>query len=101
MDRVDDSIVIGNYVEAKDINLLRANGIRFILCLDDDLIPRTPEDLGVESVDVVALKDGPAIGQSCSRQLLNRHWTAFGRRQVFSCIVELGTAGRSVSWRDV
>ena len=58
MDKITDDIWIGSFVDARDRNALRQNGIRSILCLDGGLIDTTAEKLGVERVEIVKLIDG-------------------------------------------
>lgn len=59
MNPVTDTIWIGTFVEARNVSLLRAHGIRSIVCLDGELVPGEAEALGVEAVEVVPLIDGP------------------------------------------
>jgi dual specificity phosphatase 12 len=58
MDKITDSIWIGNYIDAADRNALEAAGIRSILCLDGCLTGEGARDVGVERVEVVELIDG-------------------------------------------
>jgi len=58
MDRITDSIWIGNYLDAQDREAITKAGIRSILCLDGCLAQATAAELGVERVEVVQLVDG-------------------------------------------
>ena len=58
MDRITDSIWIGNYIDARDEEAKAKAGIRSILCLDGCLEDAKPEDLGVARIDIVQLIDG-------------------------------------------
>lgn len=59
MDWITKQIAIGNHLEAQDAALLKNQGIASILCLDGCLMGHSPSDLGVESIAIVLLKDGP------------------------------------------
>ena len=59
MDWITDDIAIGNYLDAQDRDMLKTNGIRSVLCLDRTLQGRAPADLGLKSIEVVPLEDGP------------------------------------------
>src|SRR5712691_3217835 len=58
MDKITDSIWIGNYLDAADREKLRAMGIRAILCLDGCMIGKSRVDAGVERMEVVEIIDG-------------------------------------------
>ena len=58
MDSITEKIWIGNYLDAKDRATLAASGIRSILCLDGCLGGATPEQAGMERIEVVELIDG-------------------------------------------
>ena len=58
MDRITDSIWIGNYIDARDEEAKAKAGIRSILSLDGCLADATAEDLSVTRIDVVQLIDG-------------------------------------------
>jgi protein tyrosine phosphatase (PTP) superfamily phosphohydrolase (DUF442 family) len=58
MDQITDDIWIGSSTEAKDLDSLRREGIRSILCLDGCLLGKKAEHLGVNSIEVVELVDG-------------------------------------------
>lgn len=59
MDWVTDQIAIGNYLEAQDAALLKAQGIRSALSLDGVLRGTDPKSLGLDDIEVVPLDDGP------------------------------------------
>lgn len=58
MDRITDSIWIGNYVDVRDKEAKANAGIRSILCLDGCLADAKAEEMGVERIEVVELIDG-------------------------------------------
>jgi dual specificity phosphatase 12 len=58
MDRITDSIWIGNYLDAADRENLRAMGVRAVLCLDGCMSGKSVADVGVERVEVIELIDG-------------------------------------------
>jgi len=58
MDRITESIWIGNYLDAANQLALRTAGIRAILCLDGCMAAKSPSEAGVERVEVVELLDG-------------------------------------------
>lgn len=58
MDRITDSIWIGNYLDARDQEAIANAGIRSILCLDGCLADAKTEEIGVERIEVVELIDG-------------------------------------------
>ena len=58
MDRITESIWIGNYLDAKNQESLASSGIRSTLCLDGCLVGVKPEELGLERIEVVELIDG-------------------------------------------
>jgi protein-tyrosine phosphatase len=58
MDRIIDSIWIGNYLDARDTEAKASAGIRSILCLDGCLADAKAEAMGVERIEVVELIDG-------------------------------------------
>jgi protein-tyrosine phosphatase len=58
MDWITDTIAIGNYREAQDVELLRRHGIVSILSLDGTLQARHAAELGLKEVDAVHLEDG-------------------------------------------
>lgn len=59
MDWITDDVAIGNYIEAQDVEFLSRNGFRSVLSLDGTLSRWEPEDLGLDEVVVIPLKDGP------------------------------------------
>ncbi len=59
MDRITETIWIGNSDEAKDRESLRLAGIRSTLCLDGCMRGVGAEEVGVDRVEVVELIDGP------------------------------------------
>jgi protein-tyrosine phosphatase len=56
---ITDTIAIGNYLEAQDVELRRQEGIASILCLDGAMDGQNAEILGVNAVEVFRLIDGP------------------------------------------
>lgn len=58
MDRITDSIWIGNYLDARDQEAKARAGIRSIICLDGCLADTNAEEMGVERIEVVELIDG-------------------------------------------
>ena len=58
MDRITESIWIGNYLDARDEQAKAAAGIRSILCLDGSLAGATAVEVGVERLEVIKLIDG-------------------------------------------
>ena len=59
MDWITDDLAIGNYLDARNRNLLTDERIQSVICLDGNLRGRSPEDLGVQRIDVYRLEDGP------------------------------------------
>ncbi len=58
MDKITEHIWIGNSDEAKDPGAIQVAGIRSMLCLDGCMTRVTPEEAGVDRVEVVELIDG-------------------------------------------
>jgi protein-tyrosine phosphatase len=58
MNWIDDHVAIGNYLDAQDVNLLRASAIASVLSLDGSLGPGDAERLGVRAVVAMRLIDG-------------------------------------------
>jgi protein-tyrosine phosphatase len=58
MDKITDSIWIGNYVDAASQFALRKAGINAILCLDGCMAGQHPAEVGVERLEVIELIDG-------------------------------------------
>ena len=58
MDWISDSIAIGNYLDATDTALHRAEGIRSLLCLDGKLRPGDAARLELDGLVSVPLIDG-------------------------------------------
>ncbi len=58
MDKITESIWIGNSLEAKDRESLRLAGIRSTLCLDGCMKGEEAEEVGVDRISVVELIDG-------------------------------------------
>jgi predicted protein tyrosine phosphatase len=59
MDWINDKIAIGNFLEARDSELLAREGIRSVLSLDGSLRAISPADLGLERIEHVPLEDAP------------------------------------------
>lgn len=58
MDSITNKIWIGNYLDARDVEVRSRAGIRSILCLDGCMKGARPEEVGVERIEVVQLIDG-------------------------------------------
>ena len=58
MDWITEDILIGNYLDAKDVAELRSRGVRSILCLDGSLAGANYSDHGIAEIKVVELIDG-------------------------------------------
>lgn len=58
MDKITDSIWIGNYLDAADLEAQRRAGIQSILCLDGCMAGRKADELGVKRLETVPLIDG-------------------------------------------
>jgi dual specificity phosphatase 12 len=58
MDRITESIWIGNYLDARDREAQAKAGIRSVLCLDGCMADMKAEDAGVERLEIVKLVDG-------------------------------------------
>jgi hypothetical protein len=58
MNWISDTIAIGNYLDATDIALHQAEGIRSLLCLDGKLKSSDAARLGLEAVLAFSLIDG-------------------------------------------
>lgn len=56
---IEDTVAIGDCIEAKDAALLQREGVKSVLSLDGTLRSSTPGSLPVERVEVVELVDGP------------------------------------------
>ena len=59
MDWIESDIAIGNFVEAKDTELLQKASISSALSLDGTLSGVQPESLKLKKIEVVRLEDGP------------------------------------------
>jgi hypothetical protein len=58
MDWISDTIAIGNYLDATDTALHKAEGIRSLLCLDGKLKTPDAARLGLEALQAFSLIDG-------------------------------------------
>ena len=58
MDWITDQIAIGNYLEAKDVALLKQHGFRSALSLDGTLAERHAAQFGLDKVASYPLIDG-------------------------------------------
>jgi protein-tyrosine phosphatase len=58
MDRITDSIWIGNHLDARDDEAKAKAGIRSILCLDGCLADANAHEIRVDRIEVVELIDG-------------------------------------------
>ena len=59
MDWIEQDIAIGNFVEAKDAELLENARISSALSLDGTLSGVPPQSLKLKKIEVVRLEDGP------------------------------------------
>src|SRR5947209_15504187 len=59
MDWITDEIAIGNYLDAKDRDLLLRERVKSILALTRDSEGVSPETLGLIAIEVVPLDDAP------------------------------------------
>lgn len=59
MDWIEEDIAIGNFVEAKDVELLEKASISSALSLDGTLSGVLPQSLKLKRIEVVRLEDGP------------------------------------------
>jgi protein-tyrosine phosphatase len=59
MDWITDTIAIGNYLDAQDMEVRRSSGIRSMICLNGKLRDVRPETMELKALDNYDLKDGP------------------------------------------
>ncbi|MEM7384486.1 MAG: hypothetical protein AAF514_06025 [Verrucomicrobiota bacterium] len=59
MDWITDNLLIGNYLDARDIGLLRRHGIRSMVSLDGSLHGVDYSVHGIEAVATIDFIDGP------------------------------------------
>jgi protein-tyrosine phosphatase len=59
VDWITDRVAIGNYLEARDVALLKQHGFRSAISLDGTLVERQAADLGLSEVASYPLVDGP------------------------------------------
>ncbi|EDY21398.1 dual specificity protein phosphatase [Chthoniobacter flavus Ellin428] len=59
MDWITESIAIGNYLDAENEELRRANDIRSMLCLNGKWRGVRPESIQLDALDTYDLQDGP------------------------------------------
>lgn len=59
MDWITEQIAIGNYLEAQDLELLRAHGFRSVLSLDGSLSSRRAAGFGLDEIVGFKFIDGP------------------------------------------
>jgi len=59
VDWIEEDIAIGNFVEAKDVELLEKASISSALSLDGTLSGVQPQSLKLKRIEVVRLEDGP------------------------------------------
>src|SRR5262245_18903366 len=57
MDWITDKIAIGNYLDARNVQLISDEKISSILCLDGELAGIKPKDLGVRRIEIKRLQD--------------------------------------------
>ena len=59
MDWIETDVAIGNFIEAKDAELLEMASISSALSLDGTLTGVQPQSLKLKRIEVVRLEDGP------------------------------------------
>jgi protein-tyrosine phosphatase len=59
MDWITDTIAVGNYLDALNVELLRREGINSALSLDATLYGKVPGDCGLQRIEVAPLEDAP------------------------------------------
>ena len=59
MNWITDNIAIGNYLDAQDLELHKAEAIRSLVCLDGKLRGTEPQVLHLDALQAFDLKDGP------------------------------------------
>ena len=57
MDWITDKIAIGNYLQARDAELLRREAVRLVLGLDGTLKGVDPSELGLQRIECIPLWD--------------------------------------------
>jgi hypothetical protein len=68
---IPGKIAIGNFVAAKDIVLLKEEGIRSVFGLTDELIKTRPGDLGLDKIVVRPMLDGPGNSAAMFSGMVN------------------------------
>ena len=58
MDWITEDLLIGNYLDAKDVSGLKQRGVRSILCLDGSLAGEDYSTHGIKEIAVIELIDG-------------------------------------------
>jgi len=71
LDWIESDIAIGNFVDAKDAELLKAALIASALSLDGTLSGVIPSTLGLKRIEVVRLEDGPGNGLRSFQQAVD------------------------------
>ncbi len=71
MNWITEDILIGNYVEAQNPDMLRGAEIKSIVGLDGKLRSWQTEELGVDRIEVFNLIDGPGNDPHQFRQIVN------------------------------
>ena len=65
MDRITDSIWVGNHIDARDKVALTKAGIRSILCQDGCLADAKAEEMGMERIEMIPLTLVMAAARLC------------------------------------
>jgi len=68
MDWITENIAIGNYLDAENVELRSAGGIRSMICLNGILRGVKPETLQLDALENYNLKDGPGNDPSIFRR---------------------------------
>ena len=85
MDWITDDIAIGNYLEAKDADVLRRAGIAGVLGLTRALSGIEPATLGLKSVEIVPLDDAAGNDPRLFRRAIDAlHRLVFEARPVLA-----------------
>lgn len=71
MNRITDEVAIGNYLETRDVELLKQHGFRSILSLDGTLTAKHAAEFGLAKVASYRLIDGPGNDLRVFRLAIN------------------------------
>jgi protein-tyrosine phosphatase len=72
MDWITNKIAIGNYLDAKDVELLKREGVKSILSLDGTPAVIEPKELGVRKIVIRRLQDGAETPRSEFLETVNQ-----------------------------